>query len=459
MDRDKILEFEKAYKSICKKLEILRSIYISNQNVSLVGSSENKAHPSRSCKPPTDTETIGVSHADTVSPAENSGGEQKNIGCSVNAKESIAHHSNDSAENVVVRVHHVQDETLEKESSPRLNKGIKSPQSMGFLKEQAQKWVEEQIIDVFEEHSGETGKQCTMSSFNNMSGIVEHLRQILQERVDQIEGKTKRVAELKELLSKEKHLVDSMRGVPDSLQGLLNQAFSTAENGIFMCSQCQFVAEKVKELDVHAKLDPGPSSCQFTAEDELEIRCNVNNLQNKKSSSVTSMHCLRDEDGKNDTSLIPLVQDTSNVACQLSSTVVNETHKTQHGNVMDIEDSKLSNLIERRVEPELDGSAMTCAVPPLKRKLIDDDCSNESGSQKAPRFIVHASKLQCANHSKGCSSTMSSENCYTRHSHHDIVSMSDLAPDHDNCEQRDHSMLKETSFKLALEEDLDDDVE
>ncbi|KAH9328579.1 hypothetical protein KI387_000687, partial [Taxus chinensis] len=417
-----MVEFENAYNSICRRLETLRSIYVSSQKVSLAGSPENNVHRSRRYKTSTEEETDGVLYIDTVCPAEISGEEKNYVGCSVNAKESITDHATDPVENDAVNTHHTPGVPCEKENPRGLNKSIRSPQSMQNFKEQAQKWVGEQIIGVFEEHSGEMRKNCTLFSDNTMSDIVKNVSQILQERVNQIEMKTQRVAELKEALSKEKPLVDSMRQTRHGLQGLLNQACSTAENGIFMCSQCQFVAEVVKELEVHAKLDTSSTICQFMTKDESETCCNVNNLQKKNSSSVTSMHRLPDrEDGTNDISIIPLVEDTNNAASRLCPRVVNETCKMHHGNILEVEDSKLVNVIARRLGPGLESGFMTDSVPSLKRKSINDGCVKEAGPPKASKFIVQSSKLQCSNVSRECYSKMSSENYCARHSHDDVV--------------------------------------
>ncbi|KAH9328578.1 hypothetical protein KI387_000686 [Taxus chinensis] len=261
MDSDKMLEFESAYNSICERLKTLRTIYMNQK----VGNPENSLSPSRSCNTPSGITTSAESDLVHMYPAESPGDPLRGkspVGCSVrllkNAEESISDHGKDPDKIIAADVQRAEGTegqmghftskykataeyqtgvlgeafVWKTERGAGSSKILRSLQSIEVLKEQARGQVGEQIIGAFEERSGEVDRIGIDLVDKNMSDIVGNLSHILQGRVDQVEVKAKRIAELEGALSNLRSLSGAMQEKRLVIQGLLDKAFSTAESGI-----------------------------------------------------------------------------------------------------------------------------------------------------------------------------------------------------------------------------------
>lgn len=441
MDGDSLYDFETVYKSTLKHFETLRSIHASSNTAIQVGIPENMINAARS-------ELL------SVTPTEN------NIEESITdnqihraTKNGIVFETQGRADN------QIQAETscTDKEYTGILNQTVTRPssQSMENLKKQAREWACEQIIGVFEDHSQEVGKIGTHN--HDMSKILRNVTKVLQEKVEEVQVKHKKVAKLEEALSAEKSLVDAIRQEQRFLQELLCKVSDTAENGIFMCGQCEFVAEKVKETHIDAKKDPNPINCQFIVKGQMETCHSANNLQSSKDSTTSSVDCLlQKEDGKRGSFISSPGQRINNLTSNICSRKLNGTHPILL-NGCAVTGSEVANGNDRRVDPKIDGDVTTLLDPLLKRKRLDDGHDKEGGSSKAPKISVQVPNMQCSIGSKACYSMKSSEAYYIKHSHHDNIVEPDSVCDHEKNEDKEHSVGQAAAFTLLLEEEFEDE--
>lgn len=442
MDSDRMCDFETVYKSTLKNFEILRSIHASSKTANHVGIPENVINAASGQCP-------------SVRPTENT------------IEESITDNQiHRAAENGMVfetqgrADNQTQGETpcKDKENEGRLSKTVIRPssQSMENLRKQAREWACEQIIGVFEDHSREVGKIGTHN--HDMSKILRNVTEVLQEKVEEVQVKHKKVAELEEAISAEKRLVDAVRQKHRFLQELLDKAFDTAENGIFMCGQCQFVAEKVKEPHIHAKKDPNPKNCQFIVRGQMETCNSANNLQSSKDSTTSSVHCLLEKkDGKKGSFISSPGQRINNLTGNICARKLNGKHHILCENGCAVKGSKLPNGNDGRLDPEIDSKGTTHSDPLLKRKWLDDGHDKEGESSKSPKISVQVPNMQCSDGSKACYSIKSLEAYYINDScHHNIVELDSIC-DHKKNKDGENSMGQAAAFTLLLEEEFEDD--
>lgn len=458
MDDERMRQFENAYKSICKRLKTLKSIYVSNKKVDNVGDFISSTNPSRRCIGWSGTTRDGeIGDTEEILTGNNP------VACSVSGEDSIEKHEIDRAsiekyllDNTETVSINAQGKGYEAEGSARLSRSMKSLPPKDVLKKKAQEWVCQQIVGAFEDRCGKVGMIGTPLS---ESVVVKNMSQLLQERVEGIVVKAKKVAASSEALSKKKNLVGAIQGQCAVKQGLLDQAFNTAENGIFKCSQCQYIAEKINEPQVHAKTDPDPINWQFIVNKKIKTCYNVSNMLRGRDSRTTSINCLLEgESDKKESSTIPLVEGTHYVVSKHFPDVMNETNQMHHKKIWESTNSELVNVDDRGVKLQIEGDTNVDSVSTLKRKWMDDSFV-KGGSPHSSKFIVQTSRMQLSNGSKECTSTMSFENKYTKLSHHDIVDIPNLVSDHDKHEDGEQLMYEEPTFRLVLEEESDEDLE
>lgn len=180
MDGDRMCDFDTVYKSILENFEILRSIHVSNKTANHLGILENVINAERS-------------QCHSVRPTENTIQESitdKQIHRAA-TEDGMVFETQERADN------QTQGETSckDKENGGRLSKTVTRPssQSIEDLRKQAKEWACEQIIGVFEDHSREVGKIGTLN--HDMSEILKNVTKVLQEKVEEVQVKHKKVAD------------------------------------------------------------------------------------------------------------------------------------------------------------------------------------------------------------------------------------------------------------------------
>lgn len=441
MDGDRMCDFDTVYKSILENFEILRSIHVSNKTANHLGILENVINAERS-------------QCHSVRPTENTIQESitdKQIHRAA-TEDGMAFETQERADN------QTQGETSckDKENGGRLSKTVTRPssQSIEDLRKQAKEWACEQIIGVFEDHSREVGKIGTLN--HDMSEILKNVTKVLQEKVEEVQVKHKKVADLEEALSAEKNLVDAVRQKERFLQELLDKAFDIAENGIFMCGQCQFVAEKVKEPHIHAKKDPNPINCQFIVKGQMETCHSTNKLQSTKDSTSSVHYLFETEDGKKGSFISSPSQRINNLD-NICARKLNGTHQILGENGCAVTCSKLANGNDRRADPEIEIDVTTHSNPLSKRKWLDDGHDKEGESLKAPKISAQVPNMQCSDGSKACYSVKTPEAYYIKDSHCHSTAEQDFICDLEKNEDGEHSMGQAAAFTLLLEEEFEDD--
>eukprot|EP01018_Ginkgo_biloba_P017977 Gb_10803 [translate_table: standard] len=478
MDADGKSQFDSVCNSIITKLEALRSIHTSDQLRRHTGNPEcnTKAVDYQlSSGMTTVADTVGSSHLNAVclpdirlNQVSDFAREKNYVGCSAQVSENIQESKKiHLSENITIKDHGRDDQRLgmalkddgkEKENSPG-----RSPQPMEVLREQARRWVYEEVIGVFQEQSGEASKIEAPISGNEpniyMSNLVGNMSKVLKERVEQMDIEARKAVELKEALSAEKSVVETMQQKQHFLRGLLDRALNTAENGIFMCNQCQLIVEKVNELCHCIQKDSKAIHCQFIPNEPRGTCHNADNLQNSKDSITTSIkNLLNREDGKEDNLVNPIIQSSSNVSSKIWTGMLNETHPMLSGNIWGTTASKLVNVNDARVELEPNRNTIANSEPFLKRKWLNDD-HDEGRRAKAPKVSMHTPKVQCPNDSEGFNSSNTSEMNFAKKFHPDTVGEPDLTCDHNKTEDEKHLVGQAGTFRLLLEEEFDDDLE
>eukprot|EP01018_Ginkgo_biloba_P017980 Gb_10804 [translate_table: standard] len=481
MDGDGRSEFDNICNSIVTKLEALRSIHASDQLRKHTANTEcnTKAVDCQfSSGMTTVANAVGSSHSNAVclpdirlEQVSDFTKEKNSVGFSAQVSENIQESKKDHAlhlpEKVTANDHGRDDQRSgmalkdvgkEKENSPG-----RSPQPMEVPREQARRWVYEEVIGVFEEQCGEASKidaPISSNEHNNyMSDLVGNMGKVLKERVEKVDIEARKVVELREALSAEKSVVKTMQQKQHFLRGVLYRALNTSENGIFMCNQCQLIVEKVKELCHRIEKDSKAIRGQLIPKETRGTCDNGNNLQSNKDSTMTSINFILDRDaGEKDNLVNPVIQ-SINVSRKIWTKTLNETHQMLCGNIWGTTISKPVNVNDTRLDLERDRSTFANSEPLLKRKLLYNDCVEEAQPAKAPKVSTQTPQVPCPNGSQDLNSPNTSEMKFVTTFHYDTVGEPDLTCDHNKTEDDGHSVGQAGTFTLLLEEEFNDDLE